>query len=246
MFPVIELTDILDITKSSGSGKQKINLTTTGIKIDGPNENNLVYRAYQLLDNLHDLPPINVHLHKTIPFGAGLGGGSADGAFMLKGLNDFFDLNITDERLEHLAAKLGSDCPFFIKNKPSIATGRGEKLALFSSVNLSSYFLTIVIPTVGISTKEAYSRVMPRIPEKKLSDYLELQPECWTGNITNDFEPSVFKQKPVIERLRDELIKSGAVYVSLSGSGSAVYALHRQKPMLNEIGDEYFVWAGKL
>lgn len=245
MLPV-GLTDILDLTKALGSGHNQINITTTGLKIDGPNENNLVYKAYKLLDELYDLPSINVHLHKTIPFGAGLGGGSADGAFMLKGLNDFFELDIKQEKLEHLAAKLGSDCTFFIKNKPAIATGRGEKLELFDALNLSSYYLTIVVPNMGISTKEAYSKVTASTPKKRLTDFLELQPESWMGNVKNDFEPSVFEQKPAIGELKNDLLNSGALYASLSGSGSAVYAFYRHQPDLTFVNNNYFVYTMKI
>lgn len=245
MFPTC-LTDVLEITKVSYSSDQKIKLTISGIKVDSKPEDNLVYKAFVMLDKEFNLSPISVHLHKSIPIGAGLGGGSADAAYMLKGLNEMFELDLDDDRLEHYAARLGSDCPFFIRNKPSFATGRGELLNPIQ-IELKNYYIVIVIPNTSISTAEAYSKVAPQEPKNSLSESIELPVESWKTFIKNDFEESVFTQKPEIEIVKKQLLEAGATYASLSGSGSAVYGIFREKPEIKEIlQSNYFTWFSKV
>lgn len=239
MMPVA-LTDEIEIKKNKKNNKGEIILTTSGITIDGDLQNNLVSQAYRCLHKDFDLPPVNLHLHKKIPIGGGLGGGSADAAFTLKALNDLFELKLTDNQLESYAAQLGSDCAFFIKNESAIATGRGEKLEPFA-VNLERYFLTIVIPNIAINTKEAYSKVKPQTPLKSLKQQLLLPIEEWQEVIKNDFEKSVFLQKPTIEQVKKDLQKAGAVYSSLSGSGAAVFALFDKAPELDKLFDKSYV-----
>lgn len=237
----IALTDEMEIKASKKKHRGEIILTTSGITIEGNLENNLVSKAYKSLHKDFDLPSVNLHLHKKIPIGGGLGGGSADAAFTLKALNDLFELKINDTQLENYAAELGSDCAFFIKNKPAIATGRGEKLEHFP-VNLEEYFLALVIPNTSISTKEAYSKVKPQIPPTSLKERLLYPVEKWQEVIKNDFEKSVFLQKPIIAKTKKDLKKAGAVYSSLSGSGAAVFGLFNTSPELNNFFDKnYFL-----
>lgn len=236
----IGLTDKIEIKKSDKKSKGKLILTTSGITIDGDLQNNLVSQAYRCLHKDFDLPSISLHLDKQIPIGGGLGGGSADAAFTLKALNDLFELKLTDNQLESYAAQLGSDCAFFIKNESAIATGRGEKLEPFV-VNLERYFLALVIPNIAINTKEAYSKVKPEIPLKSLKEQLSLPIKKWQEVIKNDFEKSVFLQKPTIEQVKKDLQKAGAVYSSLSGSGAAVFALFDKVPELDKLFDKNYI-----
>lgn len=245
MFPT-SLTDVLEINRESLASKTRIKLSISGIKIDDNTGDNLIVKAFHLLDKDFNLKPISVHLHKSIPIGAGLGGGSADAAFMLKGLNEMFELDLSLDRLEHYAARLGSDCAFFIRNEPAYATGRGELLEPIT-VGLKNYHLVIVIPKTTISTAEAYSKVTPQKSKNDLKESIDLPVESWKTFIKNDFEDSVFPQKPEIEKLKIDLLSSGATYASLSGSGSAVYGIFREKPEIKAIlQSKNFTWISKL
>jgi 4-diphosphocytidyl-2-C-methyl-D-erythritol kinase len=242
----IRLTDILTLHRWDGSLETKTRFTATGLKIDGNPEDNLVIKAYQLLDKQFQLPAIDIHLHKTIPFGAGMGGGSADGAFMLKGLNQLFQLHLSDIQLEAFAAQLGSDCPFFIKNIPAIASGRGELLVPVP-LDLSAYWLAVVIPPLGISTKEAYARVKPKAPDFRLEKCITDSIHEWKNRIVNDFEPSVYEQKPEIGGVKDKLFALGALYASLSGSGAASYGIFSSEPEISKaFPPSYFKWLSRL
>jgi len=244
MYP-IPLTDILDILKSTGTKHKKCSLTTTGLAINGNPEDNLVCKAYNLLDKEFELPPVTVHLHKSIPFGAGLGGGSSDGAFMLKGLNELFDLQLNNDRLAFFAAKLGSDCPFFIKNRPAIATARGEELS-HQKLDLSEFFIVVIIPKMTISTREAYSLIKPASPKHSIEEYFHLPIESWKNKLVNDFEEPVYSLKPEIAGVKQKLYEAGAVYASLSGSGSSTYGLFRTEPNLKGVfPKDYFSWISK-
>ncbi len=245
MYP-IALTDVLEISIATKHQEQKIIITTSGIKIDSKEEDNLIYKAYQLLNADFNLASVKVHLHKAIPMGAGLGGGSADASFMLKGLNDMFSLNLSNESLEEYASELGSDCAFFIKNKPAYATGRGELLQELD-LNMKGLHLLVVIPNEHISTKDAYSQICPKESKNSLVDSLKLPIDKWSNLIKNDFEDSVFNQKPKIELVKNMLNEAGAVYSSLSGSGSAVYGIFKQKPDIkNLLQSDYFTWFTEL
>jgi 4-diphosphocytidyl-2-C-methyl-D-erythritol kinase len=240
MYP-IPLTDILTINISANS-TQKINFTTTGIKIDGNKEDNLICKAYNLLDSKYPLPALDIHLHKSIPFGAGLGGGSADCAFAIKGINELGQLNLPMQTLEEIAAELGSDCPFFIQNKPAIAKGRGELLESFN-MDLSAYNFVVIIPPIPISTKEAYSLVKPSTPVYNLKDSIQSGIRTWKDEIQNNFEDSVFPQFPEIQNIKETLYEKGALYASLSGSGSAVFGIFREIPNFETVfPKEYFIW----
>ena len=223
VFYPVPLEDALEITILNDS-KQKFALHQSGLEISGEPENNLVVKAYLLLDREFQLPPIDIYLYKHIPSGAGLGGGSADAAFMLKLLNEKFHLHLTDEKLEEYAAMLGADCAFFIKNKPTFAEGIGN---VFSPVDLSlkGNQLVLVKPDTFVSTREAFSFIRPRHLEHSLKEIIKRPVNEWKDNMLNDFEESVFPQYPVIEDIKKELYRKGAVYAAMSGSGSSVFGL---------------------
>lgn len=198
-----------------------------GLDIPGDSESNLCVKAYELIKKDHDIPPVEIHLLKTIPMGAGLGGGSADGAFTLKMLNGLFDLNLTDSQLEAYSLKLGSDCPFFIKNLPAIAKGRGEQLGLID-LDLSGYHLAIHNPDIHISTKEAYAGVSPNTPDKGVSELIQTSINKWKDVLVNDFEASIFPNHSAIAQLKEDMYESGAIYASMTGSGSTVFGIFKE------------------
>jgi 4-diphosphocytidyl-2-C-methyl-D-erythritol kinase len=219
-FP-IGLTDILECIEDKVN---KTNFKNSGIKIDCLPQQNLVLKAYHLLKNNFDLPEVSIHLHKNIPFGAGLGGGSSNASFMLKLLNEKFELNQTDEQLEKYALALGSDCPFFIRNTPKLATGRGE---IFSPVeiNLNGYHLFLVNPGIHIATKAAYDGLTLAEPAKPVKDILQLPAQEWKDHLKNDFEKTVFELHPSIKSIKEAFYQYGAIYASMSGSGSSVFGI---------------------
>lgn len=226
---------------------RKFRLHQAGLEIAGEAENNLVVKAYKLLDEVFNLPPVDIHLYKHIPSGAGLGGGSADAAFMLKLLNEKFNLGLSIETLEEYAARLGADCAFFIKNEPTYAEGIGN---LFSPVSLSlkEYQIWLVKPDVFVSTRDAFAKIKPCHPAMSLKEIVKLPVEEWKGLMTNDFEESVFPQFPVIGNIKEEMYRQGAVYASMSGSGSSVYGLFKPDTALPEadFGEKAFVYKGRL
>jgi 4-diphosphocytidyl-2-C-methyl-D-erythritol kinase len=222
-FPV-GWSDALEIAESD-----QLQFTTSGISISGSLESNLVMRAYFLLQNNFALPALKIHLHKQIPFGAGLGGGSADGAFMLQMLNKTFNLNLPSEKLIEYAAALGSDCPFFMLNKPVFATGRGEVMNEIN-LNVKGLYLLLVKPPVEVSTAKAFQNVVPQKPAVSLSELINLPVHDWKNNIVNQFEVSVFSQYPEIANIKTQLYDMGAVYASMSGSGSCVFGLFNELP----------------
>lgn len=223
VFYPLPLEDALEVNLSKEQNG-KIRLHQTGMEIAGSMEDNLVVKAYRLLDAMHHLPAVDVHLFKHIPAGAGLGGGSSDAAFMLKSLNELFELNLSAERLEEYAAQLGADCAFFVRNQPTYAEGIGN---LFSPVHcsLQGYQYIVVKPDVFVSTREAFSRIHPHRPSRSVREIVRLPPEQWKEQLTNDFEASVFPRFPLIGEIKEELYRSGAVYAAMSGSGSAVFGL---------------------
>ncbi len=243
VFYPIPVKDALEIVVAKGNGS----FTQSGIPIGGMPDNNLVIRALRLLRQEYDLSPLDIYLLKGIPFGAGLGGGSSDAAFMLKLLNDFFELKIPEGRLETLAAELGADCPFFIRNTPVFASGIGN---IFTPVALSlkGYYFCLVKPDVMVSTPEAYSLVTPKTPTVSLKEIIKMPVDQWAAYMVNDFEESVFSRYPLIGDIKTFFYQSGAVYASMSGSGSSVFALFNGLPdfRLKEKFPDYFVWQGFL
>lgn len=224
IFYPVKVSDALEIVEA-----EETTLSSSGIGIDASPENNLVYKAYSLLCNDFNLPAVKMHLHKVIPFGAGLGGGSADAAFALKMLNDTFQLKLSVGELEEYAARIGADCPFFIQNKPTFASGIGDK---FKPVNLdlSAYEIVIIKPPFSVSTPQAYKNIVPLKPDFDLRQIDQLPLDDWKDLVINDFEKSVFPQFPELKKLKDKLYELGAVYASMSGSGSALFGIFRHLP----------------
>lgn len=216
--------DALEFVEAS-----EFQFSTSGISIAGDPESNLVVKAYRLLQKDFDLPNLKIHLHKQIPFGAGLGGGSSDAAFMLKLLNKSFDLGLNESVLQKYAAVLGSDCPFFILNKPVFATGRGEIMQEISVV-LNGMFILLVKPPVEVSTAKAYQLIVPKQTSVSLPVLLSRPVQEWQGNVENQFEKPVFQLYPELEVIKKELYNRGAVYASMSGSGSCIYGLFNSRP----------------
>ncbi len=233
VFYPVALEDALEI-RALPEADKKITLHQYGMEIAGNPEDNLVAKAYSLLDKEFHLPPVEIHLYKHIPSGAGLGGGSSDAAFMLKLLNGHFHLNLSEEQLEIYAATLGADCAFFIKNKPVYAEGIGN---IFSPIELSlkGYQIMIVKPDVFVSTREAFANIHPHHPEYPVKEVIRRPVAEWKDILINDFEASVFPQHPVIGEIKKELYNQGALYASMSGSGSSVFGLFAPDAALPEI-----------
>lgn len=202
---------------------------------------NICYKAYELLVADHQLPPMNCYLQKVIPHGAGLGGGSADAAFTLKMINELFNLKITQDDLLKYASQLGSDCSFFIYNKPMIATGRGEILQP-CNVDIGKYFLVLVMPDVRVSTQEAYQMIKPSKPDLPLNAIIQLPVNDWKHALINDFEKPVFEKYPAIKNIKTQLYKSGAVYASMSGSGAAVFGIFEKPIDVKDAFRNCIVW----
>ena len=246
IFYPIPLQDALEITPWEG-GERKYKLAQSGIQIAGDDEHNLVVKAYKLLDNLHNLPPIEINLLKHIHSGAGLGGGSADAAFMLCMLNQHFQLNIPNEQLEVYAAQLGADCAFFVENKPTFAEGIGN---IFSPIELSlkGYKLLLVKPDIFVSTRDAFAQIKPKRPTISLKEVAKMPIEAWKTYMVNDFEESVFPQFPAIADIKAKLYDMGAIYASMSGSGSSVFALFKGDATLPKVdfGEGAFVFEAMI
>ncbi|WP_200980366.1 4-(cytidine 5'-diphospho)-2-C-methyl-D-erythritol kinase [Echinicola sp. 20G] len=239
MFPV-PLCDALEITLSN-----KTKFTGTGLTIPGKEKDNLILKALKLLrKDFNELPHIDIHLHKTIPMGAGLGGGSADAAFALSMMNSLFDLHLEDWFLEDYAAELGSDCPFFIENKPKIAKGRGELLEEVN-LDLNGCWITLVNPQIHIGTKEAYAGVHPQLPQYELKETLADR-SLWKERLVNDFESSIFTKYPKIAEIKAQLYQQGAFYAAMSGSGSTVFGLFDKEPEQKSWPKEYFTFSKPL
>lgn len=240
LFYPIQLCDLLEINQSD-----EFYYKQTGIALDSDDEQNLVLKALHLLKDNYSIPNVNIHLHKQIPFGAGLGGGSSDAAFTLMALNQLFNLGLNENQLLNYAAKLGSDCPFFILNRPILASGKGD---VFSSIefNLKDYSLVLLKPNSRVTTAEAYQQINPEIPNKPLSVLFSEPIEYWRENIVNRFEQTVFPFHPEIESLKRKLYASGAIYASMSGSGSSVFGLFDFIPENFELNfPNYFYWEEK-
>jgi 4-diphosphocytidyl-2-C-methyl-D-erythritol kinase len=219
----IPLCDALEIIPS-----KKLTFGSTGIPIPGTESDNLILKAYTLLrKDFPDLPPISVHLHKVIPIGAGLGGGSADAGFALTLMNRLFDLFLDDWLLEEYAAKLGSDCPFFIQNTPKLVSGRGEIMEEIT-LDLSGKWIVLINPNIHISTQVAYAGATPAPPVQDLKDVLA-DPGRWKEELINDFERSIFERYPLLEEIKQSLYAQGAFYAAMSGSGSTLFGIFDQK-----------------
>lgn len=241
IFYPVGLSDILEVSVRKDVGGGECFFKNSGIPVDCLPEENLVIKAYHLLAADYELPAVNVHLHKIIPFGAGLGGGSSDATFMLKALNECCGLNISDKKLQEYAARLGSDCAFFVANKPMFACEKGDQLEEIN-LSLSAYRMMIVKPDRGVATSEAYRGIVPEKAACDLRTIAGLPVEDWKGRIMNDFEKTVIPGHPEIGEIKQKLYNVGAAYASMTGSGSAVFALFDKEKEIVVDFPGYFVW----
>ncbi|MDR3286410.1 MAG: 4-(cytidine 5'-diphospho)-2-C-methyl-D-erythritol kinase [Prevotellaceae bacterium] len=237
VFYPIPLCDILEIEESHNNTSALFN---SGIIINDDTYNNLCMKSLCLMKKHFSIPEVNIFLYKKIPFGAGLGGGSADAANVLMMLNKMFSLNIDDEKLMLYAAQIGSDCAFFIKNKPQAASGKGEIMNDIN-INLNGYYLVVVKPDIFVSTAQAYANVTPKKPTLRIADIVSKPIEEWKYFLKNDFETTVFLQFPEIQQIKETLYQKGAIYASMSGTGSSVYGIFADSIDTNDFAKEYFV-----
>jgi len=221
--------------------------TSSGLSIPSNSAENLCLQAYKLIKSDFDIPPIKIHLHKIIPIGAGLGGGSSDAAFTLKLLNDKFKLAIAEEKLVEYASKLGSDCAFFINNRPAFATAKGEKQESVSLPYFLRHYLVVIFPNIHISTAVAYQNVDKRGKSAGLKEKLTMPIVEWKDHIDNDFEKTVFSFHPAIAQIKAQLYKENALYAAMSGSGSAVFGLFKHEPDLDKFRQpNHVIWSGEF
>ncbi len=239
VFYPIDLKDIIEFIPSN-----EMSFDISGIEIKGDAKNNLVYKVYDLLKQEYSLPKIKIHLHKNIPIEAGLGGGSSDGAFMLKTLNKYFKLNIPKIKILKYAEQLGSDCPFFIKNEPSFASAKGEVLEKIN-ISLKGYHIVIIKPNIQISTADAFRNIKTKTRKTNLKEAIDLPVNEWKDNIFNDFEDFAFAKYPKLKEIKTYLYNIGAEFALTTGSGSAIYGIFTKKPKLDKYTD-CFIWIGLL
>ena len=233
-------SDVLEVIAA-----EKFGFSSSGLPIPGAPETNLCVKVYELLKRDFDLPPVQMHLLKIVPIGAGMGGGSADAAFALKLLNDFYDLYLTPYTLESYARQLGSDCAFFIQNKPQFCYEKGDQFADIS-LSLKDKFIVLVYPNLHISTAEAYSGVKPQKSDVDLLEALQLPVSAWNGVIKNDFEDSLFGKYPVLPQIKAQLYAHGAQYASMTGSGSTIYGIFEEATDLKNFFAPHVVFEGTL
>jgi len=246
VFYPVQWTDALEIVPA-----EKTKFESLGIHIPGDTANNIVLKAYQMLAKDFDLKPLKIILQKHLPVGAGLGGGSANAAFMLKACNIFFELGLNSKDLENYATKLGADCAFFIQNKPTLATGVGD---VFENIelNLSAYQIIVIYPKKAINTAWAYAQLKLKTEKRASLKNIITQPiETWKDSLVNDFEPEVIKVMPEIKSIKKNLYDSGAIYASMSGSGSSIYGIFKKDIDLENIKTKieqpgYLIYTGNL
>ncbi len=236
-FIPVPLKDVLEIIPG-----EEDQFTCTGLEVAG--NSNLVLKAVDLLRKDFEIPPLNIHLHKIIPMGAGLGGGSADASFTLVLLNDKFELGLSQQQLLNYALQLGSDCPFFILNKPAIGKGRGEILQEVENP-LAGLHLTVAMPKVEIKTKEAFHNITPAEPEQQIEEIIKSPAHTWAQSLRNDFQAFIFKTHAEIEVLSDSFYNHGATYAAMTGSGAAVFGVFEEEVINSEI-EELVVWRGMV
>jgi 4-diphosphocytidyl-2-C-methyl-D-erythritol kinase len=244
IFYPVSLSDALEFVVSDEPFKKDI-LTVTGINTGSDPEDNLVLKTVRKLREKYSFPFLRIHLHKVIPIGAGLGGGSSDAACLLKTINRCFGLFIDNQNLKATALELGSDCPFFIDGIPAFASGRGDILKPIMPV-LTGYYLLLLNPGVGITTREAYQNCRPEHPSTSLFKLIDRPVTEWKDLIINNFEDFAFKKYPRIGKIKDELYRSGALFSSMSGSGSSVYGIFSGKPVVPAKLKDFVVWEGVM
>lgn len=240
VFYPVPWTDMLEIIPA-----RQLSFQSSGNLIPGREEDNLCLKAYHLLKKEFDISPVQIHLHKIIPTGAGLGGGSSDAAHTLRLLNAVFDLQLSTDRLKQYAAQLGSDCAFFIGDEPMQGTGRGEQLTPIE-LSLKDKYLVVIKPDVHVSTAEAYAGVKPQAPAIPLRNIIHLPLEKWKHQLTNDFEKTILTNYPVIAQLKEQFYARKAVYASMSGSGSSVFGIFDEPPKADPSWQSLAHWSGWL
>lgn len=247
VFYPVGLTDILEVIPAKGYMKGNT-LESTGNSLDiGPSDN-LCMRAWAELNKIMPLPEIHIHLHKIIPSGAGLGGGSSNAAFVLKALNELFELELSAFELASIAGTIGSDCPFFIHNTPLLGTERGDKFEPVEP-DLSGFHIVIIHPGISINTARAYSGVTIHDHDVSIREIITSHPSVWQDLLVNDFEPGIFKAYPMVRKIKEVLVAEGSVYASMTGSGSAVYGLFENEIDSEILEKEFpgiFLWKGIL
>ena len=244
--PIMDALEIVPMSKGFPSDVD-CDLKVTNINIQGDEQRNLVVRAYQLLKaDFPNLPRIHAHLWKGIPIQAGMGGGSSDCAYMIRLLNETFELGLTNEQMEQYAARLGADCAFFIQSSPCYAEGIGEILQPIA-LDLSGWHIGVVRPDIPVPTKEAFSRIQPHYPALNCREAVMQPVETWRNNLTNDFEESVFALHPEIGNVKEQLYYMGATYAAMTGSGSALFGLFKEHPDgLGQAFPNMFTFSGAL
>jgi 4-diphosphocytidyl-2-C-methyl-D-erythritol kinase len=241
VFYPIGWSDALEIIPSN-----EFDFQTSGIKIDGDQSTNLCIKVYKALKEKYSLPPVAIHLHKNIPIGAGLGGGSSDAAFTLKLLNQLFELKMSDSAMQNFIRPFGSDCAFFIENKPVFAFDKGDQFEQ-TSVNLYGKYIALIYPDLHVSTKEAYEGIVPTKPKDGLKKINTEDITDWKKFVKNDFEEGIFKKYPMLSKLKEELYSMGAIYASMSGSGSTVFGIFNDEINIKgKLPESYKVWSGML
>ena len=234
MIPVLGLYDVVEVERVEGVSA----FEQTGLTVDCDAEQNLCMKALRLMQRLYGVGEAKITLDKRVPFGAGLGGGSSDATAVILALNKLYGLNLSEDRLIEVAAMIGSDTAFFVRNTPQLCTGRGEKMEPIE-LPLQGKYLVSAKPEEGVSTKEAYSGVKPATPQVRLIDALQCPIGEWQGIVKNDFEPHIFAAHPAIAELKKMMLDAGAVYASMSGSGSAVFGIFENRPNFDGITDKY-------
>lgn len=244
VFYPVNLCDALELVADS-KWAERDTLSLSGFELPGNKEDNIVLRAVTRLREAYPIPFLRIHLHKSIPSGAGLGGGSSDAAFMIRAVNRTFGLSLNIDELKVIAAGLGSDCPFFIDCQPSFASGKGEILSPVRDV-LPGFYTVLVNPGISVSTKEAYKNCTPSKPEKSLQELISHPVSEWKDLIINDFEKTIFLIHPQIKSIKQVLYSSGAIFSSMSGSGSTVYGIFYKKPEIPLNLRKYVIYEGTL
>ena len=244
--PIMDALEIVPMSDGFPSGVD-CDLKVTNITIEGDEQRNLVVRAYQLLKaDYPDLPRVHAHLWKGIPTQAGMGGGSSDCGYMIRLLNETFDMGLSSEQMQQYAARLGADCAFFIESRACYAEGIGERLQPID-LDLSGWHIGVVRPDIPVPTKEAFSRIHPHYPALNCRDVVKQPVETWRDRLTNDFEESVFALHPEIGNVKEQLYKMGATYAAMSGSGSALFGLFKDEPdALRQTFPDMFTFSGVL
>ena len=249
VFYPVPIKDALEVQVMDDAFPSEVDcdLKVSNMLIEGDEQRNLVVRAYQLLkQDFPQLPRIHTHLWKGIPSQAGMGGGSSDCAYMIRLLNEMFQLQMSDSQMIDYAARLGADCPFFIKSTPCYAEGIGERMEAIA-LDLSDWYIGVVRPDIPVPTKEAFSRIHPHYPQKNCREVVKQPVESWKDGLINDFEESVFALHPEIGEVKERLYRMGATYAAMSGSGSALFGLFRQTPeLLSQEFSDMFTFSCKL